>query len=85
MRLSFKKNTIIYPKGATRSDIVKELERRISKRKIEIERREWIVKQYESLVKKQAEDVGWLRWVENTMDCDWSPILDNGDITSSNV
>ena len=52
MRLSFKKNTIFYPKGVTRSDVIKELGRRISKRKIEIERREWIAKQYELLVKK---------------------------------
>lgn len=84
MRLKFLKNTIYYPKGATRSDVIAELKRRISKRQIEIERREWIVKQYESLLKKQDEDKKWLLWVQSLKDIEWSPILDNGDITSSN-
>lgn len=83
MGLRFKGNTIFYPKGASRDDVVSMLDKRIEKRSIEIERREWIAKEYERLCKLQEEDKKWRTWVSMQSEWDGSPILDNGDITPS--
>ncbi len=53
-------NTIVYSKGMTDKDIMDVLSRRIQKRQVELDRRKWIVDEYNSLLKKQNTDKQWL-------------------------
>lgn len=59
-----KKNTLLtYSKGMTRDQVAHELQKRIDKREKELEKREWIYKEYLNLIKSQENDKQWLNWV----------------------
>lgn len=56
-----KKNTVIhYTKGMTNEDAIKEIEKRMRKRQKELDKRQWIVDEYNSLKEKQLVDRDWL-------------------------
>lgn len=68
MKIRYKNgNTIIYTKGASLEEVKVAIKKRMEKRQKELEKREWIVKEYKSLEAKQAEDRQWLQWL-NTQD-----------------
>lgn len=58
-------NTIVYSKGMTDSEIISVLEKRISKRQIELDKRKWIYDEYISLCRLQDLDVKWLNDFKN--------------------
>lgn len=60
IRFSNKNRVIHYTRGMTDSDVINILEKRIAKRSLELEKRLWIVKQYESFSKAQENDKSWL-------------------------
>ncbi len=56
-----KKNTVIhYKKGMTNEDAIKEIENRMRKRMKELDKRQWIVDEYNSLKEKQEVDREWI-------------------------
>lgn len=68
MKIQYKNgNTIMYTKGASLEEVKAAIKKRMEKRQKELEKREWIVKEYKSLEAKQAEDRQWLQWL-NTQD-----------------
>lgn len=60
-----KNRTIVYSRGMTNDDAIKEIEKRMGNREKEIYKREWIVKEYNSLIQKQEIDREWLLALKN--------------------
>lgn len=64
MKVTYKRgNTIVYTKGMSLEQVIEFIEKRMKKRTDELQKREWIVKEYRSLEAKQAEDRQWLLWL----------------------
>lgn len=65
MKVSYtnKNTTLVYSKGATKEQIVEFIRNRISKRQIEIDRRQWIVDEYNRILEKQKQDQEWLEYI----------------------
>lgn len=62
MGIRFEKNgrTIVHPKGMTNSEAIRYLENRIKKRDKELQKRQWIYDEYNSLLAKQKLDREWV-------------------------
>ena len=71
MKVSYKKNVILVTKGASLQDTISFVEKRIAKREAEMQRREWIYKEYVALQKKCAEDKSWLLWLKTQKTENW--------------
>lgn len=75
MKVSFKKqgvtSVIVYTKGATLEQIVECLEKRVADRKSELVKREWIVKQYESIKNKLVIEEDWLNYLKGLTEEEW--------------
>jgi len=65
MKVRYKNNnrTIVYPKGASLQEVKNCIIKRMEKRQGEMDKREWIVKEYKSLEEKQCQDREWLAWL----------------------
>ena len=72
IRYKNKGHTLVYKKGQSRLEVQTELEKRIAKRQKELDKRQWIVNEYNSLLCKQAEDRDWLNWVKKQSDEGWN-------------
>ena len=68
VRYTNKGRVMRYTKGASKEDVMSFLSSRIAKRQKEIDKREWIVREYNSLIKKQEEDKSWLIWTQHHFD-----------------
>lgn len=68
MAIKIKGNLLTYTKGMTTEKLILHFRSRIEKREKEIEKREWIVKEYNSLVEKNKVDRGWLVWLEKELE-----------------
>lgn len=67
MRLHYKNKgtVIVYTRGMTNQDAIKLLNKRISNREKEIQKRKWIVDQYNSLVAANELDKSWVISLSN--------------------
>lgn len=72
VRFTNKGRTIVYRKGQSRLDVIAELEKRIAKRQKELDKRRWIVDEYNSLLSKQAEDRSWVIELNKWSDEKWN-------------
>ena len=62
--VKYKGNIMTHTKGATAEQVIEVIEKRMARREQELQKREWVVKEYRSLEAKQAEDREWLAWVK---------------------
>lgn len=58
-----KNTTLVYSKGATREQIIEFIKNRIEKRQIELDKRQWIIDEYNRIMEKQKQDKEWLDYI----------------------
>lgn len=66
MKVHYKDNntTLVYSKGATREDIITYIQERIEKRQAELNKRQWVVDEYNRISEKQKQDIDWLDYIK---------------------